>query len=149
MNTLRRRIRHSGRRGAVLVEAACVLPALLLVILGTVEFGRAMMVAQMVTTAARDGARVGILPGKTNADVQATVENFMTEAANVSPDKYTLTITVTPASGNPDPYNEVGNATTGDKVKVVVKVPFENVTYISPEWLAGTYLTGKCELRHE
>ena len=137
------------RRGAALVEAAFILPILFLVTLGIIEFGRAMMVAQMVTTAAREGARTGILTGKTNADVTNVVNQFMLDAVNLSPDKFTMAITVTPASGNPDPMNEVGNANTGDLVEVVVRVPFDNVSYISPDWLAGRNLTGQCTMSHE
>ena len=137
------------RRGAALVEAAFILPILFLVTLGIIEFGRAMMVAQMVTTAAREGARVGIMAGKSNTDVKAAVDSMMEGGVNVTTDKYTTTITVTPATGNPDPGNEVLNANTGDIVTVVVQVPFENVSWMSPDFLEGKKLTGKCAMRHE
>ena len=137
------------RRGAALVEAAFILPILFLVTLGIIEFGRAMMVAQMVTTAAREGARLGIMTGKTNADVTNAVNQFMLDAVNVTPDKFSMTITVTPAPDNPSPANEVGNANTGDLVEVVILVPFDNVSYISPDWLSGRSLRGECAMRHE
>lgn len=137
------------RRGAALVEAAIILPILFMITLGIIEFGRALMVAQIITTAAREGTRLGILAGKSNADVKATVDSIMLDALNVSSDKYTVTITVTPASGNPDPGNECKNATTGDLVQVVVQIPFEHVGYIRPDWLSGSKLRGECAMRHE
>jgi Flp pilus assembly protein TadG len=45
------------RRGQALVEAAMVLPLLLLVLVGIMEIGRAWNIRQVVTHAAREGAR--------------------------------------------------------------------------------------------
>ena len=148
MKILKRR-QQTNRRGAALVEAAFILPIMFMVTLGIIEFGRAMMVAQMVTTAAREGARVGIMSGKSNTDVQASVDSMMQGGVNVTTDKYTTTITVTEAAGNPSAANECLNASTGDIVTVVVQIPFENVSYIRPDWLSGSKLTGKCAMRHE
>lgn len=53
--------RHStgqGERGAAAVEFALVLPILLVLLLGIVEFGRVFNVQVSVTNAAREGARV-------------------------------------------------------------------------------------------
>ena len=44
-------------RGAVAVEMAILLPLLLLILLGIVEFGRALNVQVSLTQAAREGAR--------------------------------------------------------------------------------------------
>ena len=148
MTRIQRR-RNANRRGAALVEAAFILPILFLVTLGIIEFGRAMMVAQMVTTAAREGARTGIMSGENNTDVTNAVQTFMQNAANLPSGKYTLSITVTPANGNPNPANECGNANTGDLVNIRVQVPFDNVSFIKGNWLSGRNLTGQCAMRHE
>jgi Flp pilus assembly protein TadG len=52
-------------RGAVLVEAALVLPLLLFLFLGFFDFTWAELKESDATNAARDGARVGILGGAT------------------------------------------------------------------------------------
>ena len=44
-------------RGAVMVEFAIILPVLLLILLGIVEFGRAYNVQVSIQAAAREGAR--------------------------------------------------------------------------------------------
>jgi Flp pilus assembly protein TadG len=44
-------------RGAVAVEMAIVLPLLLLILIGTMEFGRVFNVQNSLTQAAREGAR--------------------------------------------------------------------------------------------
>ena len=44
-------------RGAVAVEMAMILPLLLLIVIGTIEFGRVLNVQVSLTQAAREGAR--------------------------------------------------------------------------------------------
>jgi Flp pilus assembly protein TadG len=51
----RSRLRDEG--GQALVEFALLLPVLLLLIIGIVEFGRAWNIKQVITDAAREGAR--------------------------------------------------------------------------------------------
>ena len=72
---LRTRVRHA--RGAELVELALILPILLIIIAGIVDFGFMFQAFMVVNNAAREGARVRILPGYTNADATARVNNYM------------------------------------------------------------------------
>src|SRR5437870_5269441 len=58
----RRRVGLASARGQALVETAIAVPLLLLVSVLIFEFGRAYQVAQVVTNAAREGARVAVLP---------------------------------------------------------------------------------------
>lgn len=51
-----------GERGTAIVETAMTLPLLLLVSVGIFEFGRAYQTWQVLTNAAREGARVAVLP---------------------------------------------------------------------------------------
>ena len=55
--------RGRSEHGAQLVEFALVLPLLLLVMLGIAEFGFVFQRYEVVTNAAREGARVAVLPG--------------------------------------------------------------------------------------
>ena len=137
------------RRGTALVEMALVLPIFVAVTLGIVEFGRAMMVAQLVTNAAREGTRLGIIDGSTNSDVVAYIQGFLAQAANIQSADLTITITVTPAEGNPNPGNQVANAKPRDLVTVNVSVPFNKVSYISGNYLNGKTLSGRSAMRHE
>lgn len=54
-------------RGASAVEFALVLPVLLLLVIGTLEFGRAYHVQTTLSNAARDGVRVMALQDSTTA----------------------------------------------------------------------------------
>ena len=66
-----------GRKGAELIEFALVLPLLLLIIAGIIDFGFLFQSYEAVTNAAREGARVGVLPGYSGADVQARVSSYI------------------------------------------------------------------------
>ena len=65
-------------RGAELVEFAFVLPTLLLVMWASSISGLLFQSYEVVTNAAGEGARVAILPGYNNADVQARVNQYLT-----------------------------------------------------------------------
>ena len=69
--------RYRNQRGAALVEAAITLPIILLISVGIFEFGRAYQTSQVLTNAAREGARLAILEGPTDADVRARVQQYL------------------------------------------------------------------------
>lgn len=57
-----------GERGQAVIELAMTLPLLLLVVLGIFDFGFMFQKYEVVTNAAREGARVGVLPDYTPTD---------------------------------------------------------------------------------
>ncbi|HEV8002926.1 MAG TPA: TadE/TadG family type IV pilus assembly protein [Planctomycetaceae bacterium] len=148
MKTKRPRNLKQCRRGAALVELAVCLPVLVMIILGIIEFGRGMMVSELLNDSARVGARQAILAGSTNAAVTQTITTFM-QSTNVNSQAITVSITVTPAAGNPDPANQIANAHTGDLCLIQVQVPFNQVSYIPGTYLVGKTLTGTCGMLHE
>ena len=54
-----------NERGAALLETAFTLPIILLISVGIFEFGRAYQASQVLTNAAREGARAAIIAGTT------------------------------------------------------------------------------------
>jgi len=83
-------------RGQALLETALVLPLVLLVSVSIFEFGRAFQTWQILTNAAREGARVAVLPGMTAGNVQSVVTNYMT--AGQLPNAATASVVVNQAS---------------------------------------------------
>jgi Flp pilus assembly protein TadG len=69
--------RLKGQRGAALLETAITLPIILLVSVAIFEFGRAYQTWQVLTNAAREGARIAVLPDYTDTDVTTTVRNYL------------------------------------------------------------------------
>lgn len=68
------RPQSSNRVGGAAVEFAVVVPVVLLMILGLIEWGRFEMIRQVTLTAAFNGARLGALPGTTDLDVEEKVD---------------------------------------------------------------------------
>jgi Flp pilus assembly protein TadG len=78
LSALRNRLRQE--RGAELIEMALVLPLLLLIVMGIFDFGFMFREMNVVTNAAREGARTGILPDYDDADIDARVQQYMNAA---------------------------------------------------------------------
>jgi hypothetical protein len=73
--TFGRRLRSA--RGQAIIETALTLPIVLVLSISIFEFGRALQVWQMLTNAAREGARIAVLPGSTEAGVKDRVFQYM------------------------------------------------------------------------
>lgn len=65
-------------RGAAAVEFALVLPLLLTILFGTIEWGYYFFNRQIVINSAREGARVGTLQLKGPDDAKAAAEHYLT-----------------------------------------------------------------------
>ena len=114
MATLKTRRRaKSSESGSSLVELAVSLPLLLVLIVGIVDFGFLFQSFEVVTNAAREGARIAVLPGYTNADVQARVSTYVSSAGLPGTATTTLTATsVVPGGGAAFPAAQVAVAYT-------------------------------------
>lgn len=134
--------------GTAIVETAFVLPILLSVTFGVVEFGRAMMVANLMTNAAREGARLGIVRNVTTAQVRASVIDQVQRTVGAEITTADVDVIVTPYPGNPNPNNETANASTRDLVEVRVRVAYRDVGYFFRH-LTDSTLTGQAAMRHE
>ena len=69
--------RGGDERGAALVEFALALPLLLVVIAGIVDFGFAFQRQEVITNAAREGARLAVLPGYDATAVEGRVRAYV------------------------------------------------------------------------
>lgn len=74
----RSRFRRSRRRGAVIVEMAVCLPLMLLVVFGCIDISSAIFRAQTLTSAAHEGALMGLRPNATQQEVQDRVSTVLT-----------------------------------------------------------------------
>lgn len=125
------------RRGAALVEFAIVSPILFLLVFGMIEYGRMVMVQQIITNASREGARLGVLDGTTTSDVQTSVNDYLA-GASVSGANVTV---------DPSPPNSAG---FGEPVTVTVSVPFDQVSWLpTPLFIGGETLQASTVMRRE
>ncbi len=87
-------IKRKKERGAALIESAITIPIILLVSVSIFEFGRAYQTWQVLTNAAREGARVSIILGKTDDEVRAAVRKYMEIGGLPLANDSTVTITL-------------------------------------------------------
>lgn len=130
------RRRNDGReRGAAVVEFAVVLPLLLTILFGIIEFGYVFMVRQTLQHAAREGCRLAILQTSVTpyANVSTRVSDVM---ATTNASSYTLAMT---------------HATVGTPIEsVTVSVPYDDVSLLGDFLGIGNFnLTGTASMRKE
>jgi Flp pilus assembly protein TadG len=127
-------------RGAELVEFALTLPLLLVVFGGIIDFGLMLQRHQVLSNAAREGARLAILPGyQCEADVVPRVQAYVREGvgdATAAPATTCPTVTITPA---------LGPAFDAVRVNVSLTEPFlvlgPIVNLAGGNWTLGSSLT--------
>lgn len=122
-----------------MVEFAIVAPLFFLLVFGMIEYGRMVMVQQVITNASREGARRAVLDGATTTEVRTKVNNYLESAGIEKKDEY---ITV-----SPDPPTTAGYR---QPVKVTIKVPFSEVSWIpAPMFLKGVDLSATTVMSRE
>jgi Flp pilus assembly protein TadG len=112
-----------------------VLMLFLLINWSIFEFGRMMMVQEIITNGAREGARRGVVVGGSNAQALATIDTYLT---NSGISGYTRTITPS-----------IDTTARGDTFKVNVSVPFTAVDWGIMMWLSDNTLVAEVEMRKE
>jgi hypothetical protein len=146
------------RSGATVVEMAIVLPVFGIFMAGLMEAGHAYMVMQVLNSAAKQGAREGVVEGKTTADVIDRADEIFSAAF----DPAEATIYVKDgASFDVDGFDptglnysalpdiEVAEAETRQLFIVRIEVPYNDVALLPPFWVKNITLTGMAVMRHE
>jgi len=89
--------RRRFRSGNAVLDMALVMPLLIGLTFGAVEYGYALYIKHSLQSAAREGARAAIVAGATTANVQQAVDDSMA-AAGFAQSKYTRPPTISPAN---------------------------------------------------
>jgi Flp pilus assembly protein TadG len=142
----KKRNRHSlfaRRKGATIVEFAIILPIFLMLVLGIIEFGRAMSVGQMVANASREACRQAILDNSSTTAIETYVDAFLSDSLGVTATDVTVTSYVN------DVVADVSTADQSDKIRIRVSVPFNRVSLTQADYLSGKSLVGDTTMRHE
>ena len=133
------RLFRRKRRAAAAVEFAIVAPIFFLMIFGMIEYGRMVMVQQVLTNASREGARFAVLDGANYEEIKSRVQDYL-ESASI--DKVNANVSVAP-----DPPS---SAAFGEPITVSVSIPFSKVSWLpSPMYLGGKTLTATTVMRRE
>ncbi len=112
-----------NRRGAAVVEFAVVAPLFILLVFGMIEYGRMIMVQQVLTNASREAARKAVLDGADATTIKSDTVNYLTGGGVTGVTASQITINPT----NP------ATAAAGAPVTVTISIPFS-----SQSWLPST-----------
>ena len=125
------------RLGAVTAEFAIIAPVFIIIVFGILEYGRMVMVQQIITNASREGARTAALDGATTAEVEGIVNEFLEDAS----------VTGASVAVSPDPPS---SAAFGDPVSVTISIPFADVSWLPlPAYLNENTLSAATTMRRE
>ena len=100
----RRRVRTTDDRGAVLVEAAFVIPILVLLVFGIIEFGFAFGKKLNMAESARAGARLGAAQPRTvgyEDAIATTIRETLVDSVGPRNIEYLTIFKADPATGEP------------------------------------------------
>ena len=124
--------------GGAAVEFALLLPVLMMILFGIIEFGFALHRQSILTNASREGARLGIvqsIPAITNGQINAAIDNYLT-AAGIPPGNVTRAI--------------VAGGITGTPVTVTLTLPYTYAVLPGFTSIVPTInLTAQTVMRHE
>ncbi len=134
------KLRRWPDRGAAAVEFALVVPALIVLIFGSIEFGLAVQARTMVGNAAREGVRVASLGGSVS-DITSSALNAL---GSVSGTKAVTVTCTTPSNAT----CTIGAPNAGNTATVVVTLNYTGVTGMFPQ-LTNATLTGTSYMRIE
>ena len=138
-----RRRRFRGEKGVNLIEFALVFPLLMMTVLGIVDFAFVLHHTEVLTNAAREGARVASLPGYGAPDVQTRVNEFTQVGGIAATPTVTVTATTIPTGAGPWPATTVDVEYTHDYLFIGGIA----------SWFGGSFtdvdLRAKATMRHE
>jgi Flp pilus assembly protein TadG len=136
----RRARNSSGRRGTTVLEFAFVGPIVLLLFFGLLELGRGLMVAHLVTNAARAGCRTGIIEGTSNSSIRFAVNKNL---RSVGLPNGTVTVEVN------DVVADAVIAQANDEITVIVSIPSASISWAPFQRYLSGALSGQYTLRRE
>ena len=111
-------------------------PVFVLFVMGMIEVSRGLMIQEVITNAAREGARAAVVESSTISTVTSAVQAYLT-AANVPTTAATITVTI--------PAVRYNNYAT-----VTVSVPYSKVSWVPvPKYLGSITLTATSTMRCE
>ncbi len=106
-------------RGAAVVEMAVVTPLLLTLLFGVIEFGNSFMFRQLLTNAAREGARTSAIQATADdAAIRVAVKDAMGAVGGIAIPDSAIEITH---------WCKYGDGTPNFTEKVLITVPYDDV----------------------
>ena len=137
----KRKNRPRFRSGNAVLDMALVMPILIGLTFGAVEYGFALYIKHSLQAAAREGARVAVVSGATATDVQTAVDSSML-AAGFAQAKYTRPPTIEYSTNGTTWSSSWASAVAGNSIRVTVSTTWGTAgCKVLPNYLGGIPLT--------
>jgi Flp pilus assembly protein TadG len=123
--------------GAAAVEFALVLPILIVLVFGIIEFGLALYNKEVITNASREGARAGIVqatPRPTTTYIEGVAKDYLKMAAW---DESNASVSVTIDPDPPGTPGACGSYPNPSLQPLKVKVDYPYSFSVLPNFIAG------------
>src|SRR5438445_8868261 len=104
------------RRGAAAVETAMVMLPMMIFILGVFEYGRMLMVWNVLNNAAREGCRYALVNNTVSTIVTDTQAQVTTKMANLTSSSFTGTLTINVTGTHAGASTAVTSLVPGDMI---------------------------------
>lgn len=131
-----------------MVEMAVCFPIFMLMLLGIIEFGRGLMVSQLLTNAAREGCREAIRDDVSETTVADDIRNMVVQTVGCQSDDVSVSFTTTSRTTDAE-LSSISAAKERDLILIRVGVPFDSVSFMSGRFLKGSDLSGVCAMRKQ
>lgn len=120
--------RCSRRCGAVTVEAAIVVPFLAVLTLATIDVGQYVLVAQAVSNASREAARLAARYTTVSVtEVERAASDYLAESFPA----VAVEVNVSDGLGNPIPSGDLTTIPSGSSIIVEVLFPFDALRWVN------------------
>ena len=152
--TTQRRTKNEKRRGIAALEAAVVMPVMIVLVLGTIEMGTALRAGTIMQSAVREAGRLANMKWSTlidqndtpNAKVERDLRNFVT-ASGLPGDQ--LNVSITHASGDNagQPFDISDSDNDLQMMKITLTLPYSNISLFPTNHMSGKSVSASLTLR--
>lgn len=158
MTGLAMRTHRHSERGAELIEFALVLPLLLAIVAGIIDFGFLFQRHIVLQNAAREAARVRVLPSYGDADARARALAYVNEGlglgltGDATPPGWTFTVTIASVdtdAGGPHPAFTVARVQVGMRHNYLILGPIMSLLGAAEGSFGSIPLAAESTMRRE
>lgn len=155
---MKRHIRHSdraqSRRGIAAVEAAVVLPMMLILTLGTIEMGTALRASTIMQSSVREAGRLVsmkwgniVADGDTpNGKVERDLRNFVTASGLPGDD---LVVTIVHADGDKkgQTFDISDSSNDLEMVRIQIGLPYSSISLFPTRYMGASTVSASLTMR--
>jgi Flp pilus assembly protein TadG len=108
----------------------------LLLVFGSIDFGRTIMVLDLLSHAARAGCRTGVLASNGNSEINSAVSTALTGTGITGAGNPAIDVLPQGSQSWVSP-GDAGAAAKGDAIRVTVSIKYTQVTWLTFNWFMG------------